>query len=51
LSDIRKRSSADVTRSKRDVRYCPESENCLRAYESTPWIFMGQIRRMMARTP
>ena len=29
----------------------PESENCLRAYESTLWIFMGQIRRMMARTP
>jgi hypothetical protein len=32
LSDIRKRSSAGVTRSNRDVCYCPESENCLRAY-------------------
>jgi hypothetical protein len=28
-----------------------KSENCLRAYESTSWIIMGQIRHMMAQTP
>jgi hypothetical protein len=34
----------------RDVCHSPESENCSRVYES-PWIIMGQIRRMTARTP